>query len=177
MPSESTSQVPSRSAAQFAIPAAGNLPQLKVLSKFFLGCPCPLPPLPLPRCGSSHLDLSPLPCTLSLGGFCGFRVPMKRRVLQVELSKELGFAELNCWRSWGCSGIDRRGIKISGDSNNNHSLDCDHSFTYSLGELFPSFQVSWTFYGVRERRGDLQNLKCLNELVCSLSLPSTLFLF
>ena len=46
MPSESTSQVPSRSAAQFAIPAVGNLPQLKILRKCFLGCPCPPAPAP-----------------------------------------------------------------------------------------------------------------------------------
>jgi len=91
MPSESTSQVPSRSAAQFAIPAAGNLPQLKVLSKFFLGCPCPPAPAPTPapEVWSSRLDLCPLPCTLSLGGFCGFRVPMNA-----------GFCRLNYRRSW-----------------------------------------------------------------------------
>ena len=43
MLSKSTSQVPSRSAAQFAILATCNLPQLKVLSKKILGCPRPRP--------------------------------------------------------------------------------------------------------------------------------------
>ena len=48
MPSKSTSQVPSRSAAQFAIPVAGNLPQLNVLSKFFWTAPAPTP-APAPK--------------------------------------------------------------------------------------------------------------------------------
>jgi hypothetical protein len=39
MPSGSTTQVPIRSAAQFAIPATPYLPQPKVLIKIFLGCP------------------------------------------------------------------------------------------------------------------------------------------
>ena len=43
MPLESTSQVPSQSAARFAIHAAQYLPRPKVLIKFFLGRSAPAP--------------------------------------------------------------------------------------------------------------------------------------
>jgi hypothetical protein len=64
MASDSTSQVPSRSAAQFAIPAAQYLPQPKVLINFFLVAPLALVPA-----------LAPTPAPTNLvprGGMLGF---------------------------------------------------------------------------------------------------------
>ena len=52
-----------RPKSQVEVPFKCNLPQLKILNKFFLGCPCPPAPAPAPEVWDFLLDLSPLTCT------------------------------------------------------------------------------------------------------------------